>query len=183
MSAQPTLADVLERPELVATLALEALAALYGPVARLEADLRAALLSSRPHAPAGPEAAVSDRLLTIPAVAGVLGVPEDYTYGLARRHQIPAVRFGKYVRVRESALNAWVRDHEPELLDRAGSVPHGRPHGLGSAVKPKGIGPRAGTVRRASRREPPARPNRAGRGRTPNMGPPTTSGDGTIGAG
>lgn len=168
MNAHPTLADLVDHPELVTTLPPDALAELYGQVARLEAALRAALFTRRAHQPTEPAtAAVGDRLLTIPEVASVLSVPEDYVYALARRHQIPVVRFGKYVRVRESDLKVWIRDHEPDRLDTAVPIPHGRPQRLGPAMKPTATGPRGGVARRPSRRQPPLGASHGGRGRTP----------------
>jgi excisionase family DNA binding protein len=58
-----------------------------------------------------------DRLLTIPQVAARLGVPAGYAYELARRGEIPTVRFGKYVRVRSADLQSWIDRHR---ADRAG---------------------------------------------------------------
>jgi len=108
----PTLADIFAHPELSATLPPDAQAELYARVARLEADLRAALLTSRAHRPDGSEPPAGDRLWTIPEVADFLSVPEGYVYELARQGKIPAVRFGKYVRVPDSALKEWVVDHQ-----------------------------------------------------------------------
>ena len=181
MNARPTLADLVDHPELVTTLPPDALAELYGQVARLEAALRAALFTSGAHQPAELAAPVGDRLLTIPAVARRLCVPEDYVYALARRHQIPAVRFGKYVRVRESDLTVWIRDHEPDRLDTAVPIPHGRPQRLAPATKPTATGPRGGVARRPSRRQPPPGASRGGRGRTPRSEGPTVSASGGDG--
>jgi excisionase family DNA binding protein len=182
VNARSTLADLVDHPELVATLLPDALAELYGQVARLEAALRAALFTSRAHQPVEPAALVDARLLTIPAVARMLSVPKDYVYGLARQRQIPAVRFGKYVRVRESDLLAWIRDHEPDRLDTVGPIPHGRPQRLGPARKPAIPGPRGGVARRASRRQPPAGKSRGGRGRTPPPDGPTATAAGEDGS-
>jgi excisionase family DNA binding protein len=52
-----------------------------------------------------------ERLLTIPEVADRLRVPKQHAYELARR-ELPAVRFGKYVRVRVADLEAWVKRHQ-----------------------------------------------------------------------
>ncbi len=50
-----------------------------------------------------------ERLLTIPEVATRLSVPAAYAYDIARRSILPTVRFGKYVRVRASDLEVWLK--------------------------------------------------------------------------
>jgi excisionase family DNA binding protein len=50
-------------------------------------------------------------LFTVPEVARRLGVPEQYAYELTRRGELPAVRFGKYVRVRAADLAGWIDGH------------------------------------------------------------------------
>jgi hypothetical protein len=58
-----------------------------------------------------------DRLLTLPDVAKVLGVPEDRAYDLARRAQLPVVTVGKYKRVRLTALWVFIHANEKRQLD------------------------------------------------------------------
>lgn len=57
-----------------------------------------------------------DRLLTVPEVAGLLNVPKGYVYDLARRGEIPVVRFGKYVRVRCYDLREWVAQRREKVF-------------------------------------------------------------------
>lgn len=47
---------------------------------------------------------------TIPQVAAMLRVSEAYLYALARRGDLPVVRIGRLVRVRHSALEAWLKE-------------------------------------------------------------------------
>lgn len=67
----------------------------------------------------GAPASAGDELLTLQQVADFMSVPSDYAYTLARQRKIPTVRLpgldrggrttsGKYVRVRRSALVAWL---------------------------------------------------------------------------
>ena len=53
-----------------------------------------------------------DHLLSLPDVAKILGVPEDRAYDLARQRRLPVVVIGKYRRVRESALRAFIAASE-----------------------------------------------------------------------
>ena len=54
-----------------------------------------------------------DQLLTMANVAKKLAVPEAYARELGRRGELPVVRVGpKYVRVRQSVLDAWIAQRE-----------------------------------------------------------------------
>jgi excisionase family DNA binding protein len=53
-----------------------------------------------------------DRLLSVPEAAQFLGFANSYVYELIRRGEFPAVRRGKYVRIRRSALLLWVARKE-----------------------------------------------------------------------
>lgn len=67
----------------------------------------------------------ADRLLTIPEVAGRLGVPPSYAYELARRGELPTVRIGvKYLRVSLAAFQRWLAERQE--LDTAAPAPHSR---------------------------------------------------------
>jgi excisionase family DNA binding protein len=59
----------------------------------------------------------SDRLLTVPEVAEVLGVSPNLVYRfVALDPTFPVIRLGRLVRVREGALARWIRRGE----DRTG---------------------------------------------------------------
>lgn len=53
-----------------------------------------------------------EQLLTIPEVATRLSVPAAYAYDLARKSILPTVRFGKYVRMRASDLEVWLKANQ-----------------------------------------------------------------------
>lgn len=66
-----------------------------------------------------------DRLLSMAEVAKILGVPESGAYELGRRGGLPVVRIGPKVRVRESALRAWINARETSgglRQDQAGTL-------------------------------------------------------------
>jgi excisionase family DNA binding protein len=49
-----------------------------------------------------------EQLLTVPEAAKRLRLTEQYVYSLIRQRELSAVRQGRYVRLRESDLNAWI---------------------------------------------------------------------------
>src|SRR5882724_11504189 len=108
--AGPLLDAFIREPEVAATLSGQELAELYRQVAHLEVDLRAILLT-RSGEPSRSDDA--KRILTLPAVATILAIPESKAYELARRGELPTVTIpgGKYVRVRRVDLDAWIDRH------------------------------------------------------------------------
>jgi excisionase family DNA binding protein len=52
------------------------------------------------------------RLLDAGDVAGMLGMRVDYIYALARRDEIPHLRFGRTLRFRSEAIEEWLRGAE-----------------------------------------------------------------------
>ncbi len=93
-----------------------------------------------------------ERLLTLPEVAEILGVPEDRAYDLARRRELPVVTIGRYKRVRASALRAYVGENEQKALDERLSVSLSSLHdrGRGKADQ-EAARADAGRVRKAGR--------------------------------
>lgn len=51
-------------------------------------------------------------LLTAEEVAEIIGMRVDYVYALTRRQQIPHLRFGRTLRFRSEAIEAWLRASE-----------------------------------------------------------------------
>jgi excisionase family DNA binding protein len=58
-------------------------------------------------------------LLTMPAVARALGIPEGSARELGRRGLLPTVKIGRYVRVRKSDLEGWITSHRESPLDQS----------------------------------------------------------------
>ena len=59
------------------------------------------------------------RLLTAEEVAQIIGMRVDYVYALSRRGQIPHLRFGRTLRFRAEAIEAWLGAEERGTLDRS----------------------------------------------------------------
>jgi excisionase family DNA binding protein len=47
-------------------------------------------------------------LLTIPEAAARMRVPNSWVYAATKRGRFPCVRFGKYVRIRDTDVEAWI---------------------------------------------------------------------------
>ena len=84
-----------------------------GMLAEAQAE---ALARLRPPQPNG-ALADEERLVDMPEVAKVLGIPEEHARELGRRGEIPTVRVGeRYVRVRLSSLRRWIETNEGGTL-------------------------------------------------------------------
>lgn len=93
-----------------------------------------------------------DRLLNMPEVANILGIPVDRAYDLGRQRAFPVVTIGKYRRVRLSAIKAFVAAHEEKTLDRSTYVTYSKLRDRSrGAANPKGPRAHAGATRRATR--------------------------------
>ncbi len=110
---QPDIDRLLAAPEEAAAVPAAEIPGLLARLAALQlriAGIEAALLS-RLHAPNG-RAANDDRLLDMHAVAAVLGVPVAHAREMGRRRDLPIVRGGRYVTVRQSSLRTWLQQRE-----------------------------------------------------------------------
>jgi excisionase family DNA binding protein len=58
-----------------------------------------------------------DRLLSVVEVSRILNLRPPHVYELVRRHTLPAVRVGKYVRVRAADLQVWIEAQREEGVD------------------------------------------------------------------
>jgi excisionase family DNA binding protein len=58
---------------------------------------------------AGP---MADRLLSAPEVAERLQLTTDFIYALARKDEIPHLRFGRTLRFRAAAIETWLQEQE-----------------------------------------------------------------------
>jgi excisionase family DNA binding protein len=139
----PSLDELAEHPGRAQTLSPELVAALLARCSALQSALTARLVAVPPR----PSTAIepTDRLLPMPAVAELLAIPTSYAYELARQGRLPAVRLGKYVRVRVSDIEAWLLAHGQDPLDpsrlASGTVRH-RPRGRRAHPTRQGPGSR-----------------------------------------
>lgn len=61
----------------------------------------------------------ADSLLTAEEVARLLQVTPAWVYAETRRHRIPHLRLGRYVRYRRSALEGWMDEVEQSSTRRS----------------------------------------------------------------
>ena len=61
---------------------------------------------------------IDRQLLNAEDVAEIIGMRVDYVYALTRRDAIPYLRFGRTLRFREEAIEAWL-----EKLEAPGGQP------------------------------------------------------------
>ena len=112
---QPLVAAVAE-DGWVASVPVEQIPEAIGDLERLRVRLLARLVAA-PGVPSGSEDGSGyEQLLTMKDVSRRLRVPEAYARELGRRGELSVVRVGvKYVRVRESVLDAWIRQRDDQL--------------------------------------------------------------------
>jgi excisionase family DNA binding protein len=64
-----------------------------------------------------------DRMLTAEEIAERLGMKTQWVWAQTRAGRIPHVRLGRYRRFRESAVEAWLRNHEADSTTPATTTP------------------------------------------------------------
>lgn len=108
----PTLDELAEHPERAAELKDEERRRVVSQLAALIVLLESSAVAITPVSKVAPPEPRAERLLTVPATAERMGFAKSYIYEIIRRGELRAVRRGKYIRVRESAVDEWVRAHE-----------------------------------------------------------------------
>lgn len=58
------------------------------------------------------------KLLTVPQVAEMIGTPKAYIYDLVRKREIPSVKIGKYIRIKEDDLKIFLENNNQNPLDK-----------------------------------------------------------------
>ncbi len=110
LSQDPQRAQALTAAQVTAALAQLHVA--QGRLAALEGLLLDRLLALQAQPPSVP-----DELLDMPMVAKLLGIPESRARELGRRGQLPVVAVGKYIRVRRSAVDAFMANGDGSRRD------------------------------------------------------------------
>ena len=111
---QPEIERLLTAPDDATRVALADIPGLLARLASTQlqlAGLQAALLA-RLHTASGARGGADDRLLDMATVAEVLDVPIAHAREMGRRHELPTVKVGRYVKVRESSLRGWLQQRE-----------------------------------------------------------------------
>ncbi len=136
------LGQILEHPARVAELSDQEARQLLVRVSALLAALAARV-------PASENGQPGDRLLTPAEAAARLGVRRSRIYDLTRAGALPAVRVGKYVRVRASALTQWVTDLEKAFSSGLSLRYNVKYEGQGAPRHPQAARANAGRIRPA----------------------------------
>ncbi len=152
----PTLTDLLQEPQRAAELPPEAVTPLMAQCAALQSTLAARLATVQPVSFPPPSPQDTERLLTVPEVAEVLGVHPSYVYEVARSGKLPIVRLGKYVRIAPSALREWLaeRGQQKGLDNRINVTLNSTYDWTRSSPNPQATRAHASQVRQARRRTP-----------------------------
>lgn len=83
-----------------------------------------------------PAPSADDPLLSLPEVAAILAVPVEHARELGRRGALPTVRVGeRYVRVRRTALERFLRERERGAAPSPRAWPGQRTAGRAAAFK------------------------------------------------
>jgi excisionase family DNA binding protein len=106
------LAD-LSKAEVLDKLTRQEIGPLLLQLSSIQSMLATRLLETIPN-PAI-DASNPDRLITVDTAADRLSFTPQYLYDLIRKGQFPAIREGKYLRIRESDLSAWIDRHREGL--------------------------------------------------------------------
>ena len=128
VSVVPSLDDVAADPSCAHNLAPSVRAALVGQCAAVLAALAGTLIAAEELADEARQIGQEDDpIVTVPRAAEMMGYKPSYVYELIRRGELPSIQHGKYVTLRASSVQGWLREHE--VLGRGG-----RPRELGGAA-------------------------------------------------
>jgi len=111
------LAEISGNLDQVRELPLENVPAVMALFSAAQMTLAVRMLKT-PNVPS--EAAVvskTDCAISVEEAAARLSFTKQYLYELIRRGEIPAIRHGKYVRILESDLAAWMKKHTENPLE------------------------------------------------------------------
>jgi len=148
----PTAEILTELEEAIRSAPVEDLPRLAGVLAEAQARL-ALRLAAPPTSSGNGQAGGEDRLLTLPEVAEILGIPEEHAREMGRRGELVVIRVGRYVRVRRAALSRWIELREKKALDTGHTGRIVKLHERSGAAKdPPAAEAQAGRPRREHRR-------------------------------
>jgi excisionase family DNA binding protein len=116
------LADIVDHPERTGEIPIEAIPPLLAQLAAAQSALAARLLSSASNRlgdggkiPA--DQGHAEQLMTVAEAATQLALKPAYVYELVRQVLLPAVRQGKYIRIRCADLRSWIMQHRKKAID------------------------------------------------------------------
>jgi excisionase family DNA binding protein len=140
-------------PNTLAQVPPEEIPAIMAQLAAIQSALAVRLHERAISLPESAPTSEPDRAITVEEAAGRLSFTSQYVYELIKRRQIPAIRTGKYVRIRECDLSAWMARHIDNPLDNKlynlYSLNHERTR---PRKHPKEVGTNTGSAGRPNRR-------------------------------
>jgi excisionase family DNA binding protein len=104
-------------PNTLAQVPPEEIPAMMAQLAAIQSALAVRLHESTNSLSESAPTSEPDRAITVEEAADRLTFTAQYVYELIKRGQLPAIRTGKYVRIRECDLSAWMTTHIENPLD------------------------------------------------------------------
>lgn len=177
------LVTLVKNPDRVGEVPPESIPALMTELAAVQARLVAQLLNAEDVGRRNGDENDAERLFAIADVADRLRLTKAYVYELIRQGRLPAVRIGKYLRVRAADLSRWIEEQlgqvDKHLYDTY-NFKHDRPR---AAAHPQGNGAYPSRIRGPRRRRSELdRPPGAGRNRDSRASGETDPNTGSTGS-
>jgi excisionase family DNA binding protein len=119
-------------------------------LAALQTALAARLLTTGRACDSPSATSEPERLLTVSDVARILGFARGYVYELVRAGHINAIRAGKYVRIRPSAIEQFLARQATGLDTPIYKMHSGAHEGRRNKALPQGVRTQADTARKAT---------------------------------
>jgi len=110
------LTDIIDDPTRVGEVPPEEIPDLLGVLETLKARLWCRLNTS-PDPVTQTSPMDGERLITVEQAAELLAFTEQYVYDLIKKGGLPAIRHGKYIRIKLSDLQAWIDEHREISVD------------------------------------------------------------------
>ena len=129
------LVDLIDNLDRVSEIPTESIPTILVEVASAQSDLAASqarlaaaqnALTARLCTGSQRDTTDRDQLETVTQAARRLSYKPSYVYSLIRQGQLPAVRQGKYVRVRARDVDAWISTRCEKVLGESQYIPYSR---------------------------------------------------------
>jgi excisionase family DNA binding protein len=124
LNGSPELALLVADPQRATELCCDQIPALLGALEQVRAALWIQMVRAAEPVEREAASAAGHELLTVPDAAAELRFTRGYVYEAVRRGELPAVRKGKYIRLRREDLEAWLRGQGATSLDGNERLPH-----------------------------------------------------------
>lgn len=112
MTSKENIQDLIDKLT-AAEISREDIPAMIAALAAIQVSLASRLLE-----PTRAETQEVKKLFSVPQVALMIGTPKAYIYDLVRKGEIPFVKIGKYIRVKEDDLKIFIEKNYKKTLDK-----------------------------------------------------------------